>query len=221
MRGPILGSQSFLRYSSNINIVFDGNSLVQATQVPSGDGIAEKTATLAPLSSLVVVKNIGVNGQTINDMRNRGSAYADANFVAGKKNMLIAWEGTNAIFNSGATGAVAGAQMEQYCVERLAAHPDWIIVLMTTLPRFSTGSFSIVDGNAQLDAYNAYLQANFKRMGARKVVDVRASGVFAYTGPTMSAAMSPLMNDTIHYNSAGGALLSQYLADGLKRVPLR
>lgn len=220
--GPILGGVPIIRYSAaGSNIVFDGNSLVEATHVPAGKGIVPQLMPLPPLNSQVSITNIGKNGQTINDMRARGSAYADASYVAGKKNILIAWEATNSICNTGFTGAVAGAQMEAYCAERLAAHPDWVIVLMTTIPRFATGAYAVPTGNAELNSYDAYIKENFKRMGAKKIIDVRASGIFTYTGPTVSAEMAPYMLEEIHYNAAGGALLAQYVADGIKRLPAR
>ncbi|QJE03052.1 SGNH/GDSL hydrolase family protein [Massilia forsythiae] len=225
MIGPVLSSSAFQRYSgAGVNVVFDGNSLVAGFQASSqAKSTPSQMAALPPLSGAVSVTNIGVSGQTINQMRGRGSQYADGAYVAGKKNILLAWEGTNTVCNNGSakTGLAAAADMASYVKERLAAHPDWVIVMMTTLPRFGIEAWSIPDGNAQLQAYDDYLRANWRAMGCKGLVDVRARGVFTYTGPTMSAVMSPYMAETIHCNDLGYGLIAQYCATGLRRLPVR
>lgn len=224
--GPLLGGTALVRYTSDkTNIIFDGNSLVEGNALGPTDqptkGIVPQLAGLFPINGNITIHNIGVSGQAISDMRSRGSLFADGNYAAGKKNVLLVWEGTNSICNNGVSGADAGAQMAQYCAERLAAHPDWLIVMLTTLPRFNIGSYSIPDGNAQLDIFDAYIKANQRAMGVKKIVDVRAAGIFTYTGPTVSDAMAPYMIDPIHYNAAGGTVLAQYCADALRRLPAR
>lgn len=222
--GPIMGGLPVLKYSAaGVNIVFDGNSLVAGSGASgSSKFLPAQVAALSPLNGLVTVTNIGVAGQSIANMRTRGTAYADANYVAGKKNILVVWEGTNSICNEVKTGAAAGAEMAGYCADRLAAHPDWIIVQMTTLPRFGLiTTYTVAQANAELDAYNAYLQANHRTMGCKRLVDVRTAGIFTYTGPTVNGTMSPYMSDTTHCNDAGYGLVAQYVADVLKRLPAR
>lgn len=228
MRGPILGARPTVRWGGpTANIVFDGNSLVAGNVMasPSTQNIAAQLTPMAPLNGAVTVTNIGVGGQTIANMRSRGAQYADGHYVVGKKNVLIVWEGTNSICNTTMTGQAAGDAMAAYCADRLAAHPDWIIVLMTTIPRFdvSSGTWSVAQANAELLKYDAYLKANWRAMGAKKVVDVRAAGLFVYPpgATSMPSAMSPYMLENIHYNPAGGAILAGYVADALKRLPAR
>lgn len=225
MMGPILGGIAKLRFSSDVNIVFDGNSLVAggALSSPSTQSVPAQIKPLAPLNGVVNVVNIGVNGQTISNMRGRGTQYADANYVAGKKNILLPWEGTNFICNTTMTGQAAGDAFAGYCAERLSAHPDWIIVPMTTIPRFDVygSGWTIAQANAELIAFDNYLKANWRAMGCKALIDVRASGIFTYTGTSMNTAMQPYMLENIHYNPAGGALIAQMAADALKRLPAR
>jgi len=223
--GPILGGVPRMQYSgAAANVVFDGNSLVAGFQASSSNmAMPAQMSRLPPLNGGVNVTNIGVSGQTINQMRGRGTQYADGSYVTGKKNILLAWEGTNTICNNGSakTGLAAAADMATYVQERLAAHPGWFIVMMTTLPRFGIEAWSIADGNAQLQAYDDYLRANWRAMGCKALVDVRAGGVFVYTGTTMDSKMAPYMAETIHCNDTGYGLVAQYCADVLKRLPAR
>lgn len=225
MIGPILGGAARQKYgASSANIVFDGNSLVAGTVLPSPStqNIAAQLKPMAPLNGAVNMVNIGVGGHTIAQMAAHG---ADSNYVAGKRNILIAWEGTNSICNTSMTGQAAGAAMAAYCADRLAAHPSWAIVLMTTIPRFDAygSSWTVSQLNNELLAYDAYLRANWKAMGAKALLDVRASGLFACApgAGSMPTAMAPYMIDQIHYNPAGGAILAGYVAAALKRLPAR
>jgi len=227
MIGPILSGAARMKYSGvGTNIVFDGNSLVYGYQASSSaKSMPSQMAALPPLNGAVQVSNIGVSGQNITQMRSRGAAQADARYAAGKKNILLAWEGTNTICNTGSgagkTGLAAAADMVAYVQDRLAAHPDWFIVMMTTLPRFGLDAWSIADGNAHLQAYDDYLRANWRAMGCKALVDVRAGGVFVYTGTTMDPKMAPYMAETIHCNDTGYGLVAQYCAAVLKRLPAR
>lgn len=220
------------RYSgAGTNIVFDGNSLVAGVGASSAaSNLPAQLAALAPLNGAVSVVNIGVSGQNITDMRNRGASFADANYVAGKTNVLIVWEGTNTVCNnvanSGKTGAAAGADLAAYCADRRAAHPDWTIVLLTTMPRFNIPStaYTIATANDELSNYNTYIKNNFRGMGARRVIDVRASGVFTYTGTTCTALMQTYMSEAtgaVHCNDSGYALIAGYCATGLRALPMR
>jgi hypothetical protein len=216
-----------VRYSgAGVNIVFDGNSLVFGYKASStSQSTPSQMALLPPLNGLVTVKNIGVTGQNITNMRSRGTAYADANYAPGKKNILLAWEGTNTICNTdagaGKDGPGAAADMAAYCQDRLSAHPDWVIVMMTTIPRFDTHTKTIAQQNADMQAYDDYLRANWRAMGCKGLVDVRAGGIFVYTGPVMDAKMSPYMTELVHCNDAGYGLIAQYCATALRRLPAR
>ncbi len=221
----ILSGAGFTKYGSGVNIVFDGNSLVAGTGASGSlTYLPAQLAGLAPLSGAVTVKNLGSPGDNITDMRNRGAATDNA-YVAGKKNILIAWEGTNTICrdNSGAgkTGLAAAADLVAWTQDRLAAHPDWKIVHMTTIPRFAVNTWGTDGANAQMQIYDDYLRNNWRAMGSKGVIDVRAAGVFVYTSGGPSATLAPYMAEVIHCNDAGYALIAQYCASALRRLPAR
>lgn len=225
MIGPILGGTPRVKYSgSAVNIIFDGNSLVAGFQASSSNmAMPAQMSRLSPLNGAVDVTNIGVSGQTINQMRARGAQYADASYVGGKKNIYFPFEGTNTVCNngSGKTGRAAASDYEALIQERLAAHPDLVVVAMTTIPRFGIEAWSIAEGNAQLQAFDDYVRANWRSMGCKALVDVRAGGIFVYTGTTMDPKMAPYMAEAIHCNDTGYGLVAQYCADVLKRLPVR
>ena len=218
--GPLLSGAALQRYtSSTVNIVFDGNSLVSGVGASTAAKyLPAQVAALAPLNGNIAVANTGVSGRAIDGM----TTSADPAYVAGKKNILVVWEGTNTICNQTKTGVAAGIEMAGYCNYRLTAHPDWVIIQMTTLPRFGfLQTYSVAQANAELDAYNSYLAANYKSMGCKQLIDVRAAGIFTYTGTTVSTTMSPYMSDTTHCNDAGYALVAQYVANTLRRLSSR
>lgn len=226
MIGPILGGLVPQKYTpTGIKMICDGNSLVHGYGSTTGNDFPSQLGRLAPINSQFNVANTGANGINIQTMRNNGPTNIDANYNAGKTNILFAWEGTNTAWqNASLTGTEIAQQMEAYCQERLDAHSDWKIILLTTLPRFNTdGAYGadLAAGNATLIEYNDYLKANYRSMGAKMVVDVRAAGIFTYTGTAMPAAMQPYMYDLIHCNDDGYGLIAKYCADALRRLPAR
>ena len=219
----LMSSQSFLKMSSSVNIVFDGNSMVQGSNMttPSTESLPAQLKLLAPLSNLTTMINVGIGGQDIAAMRTRRAAYVDANYSAGKRNILLVWEGTNSICNTVLTGDQAFDALSAYCSEVLAVHSDWYIVLLTTIPRFAPNTWGVVAANGHLDTYNSRVKSEYKTIGARQVIDVRADGTFAYSGPTVSGVMAPWMDGSIHPNLAGYGLVAQYCATALRRVSAR
>lgn len=225
MMGPVLGGFAKQKYpAGNTNFMFDGNSLVYGFGSTAGKTLPQQLQALPPANG-TLVRNFGANGINITTMRSKAATSVDKIYSADKTNILFAWEATNTAWGSASlTGAQIGEQMAAYCAERLAVFPALKIILLTTIPRFSTdGSYgtNLAAGNATLIAYNDYIKANYRAMGAKMVVDVRASGVFEYTGPAMSAAMAPYVMDLIHCNDAGYGLVAQMCAAALLRLPAR
>lgn len=220
-----LGGLILQKYDSTVNIVFDGNSLVAGTGASgSSTYLPAQLAALAPLNGAVAMANKGNPGDNITDMRNRGAA-TDATYVSGKKNILFSWEGTNTICrdNSGAgkSGLDAIADLKLWTNERLAAHSDWQIIHMTTIPRFAVNTWGTDGANAQMQIYDDYLRNNWRSMGAKGLVDTRSSGIFTYTTNGPNGTLAPYMAEAIHCNDAGYALIAQYCADVLRRLSAR
>jgi lysophospholipase L1-like esterase len=96
---------------------------------------------------------------------------------------------------------------------------------MTGLPRGSLfgSTWNAVTGEEQMQIANAYIRANYRAMGAVALVEARrAGGPFDFTDCTNLANFpSSLWTDPTHPNSAGKAILAQYIADVFKRLPAR
>lgn len=241
MIGPIMGGVARLRYlASNVNVAVFGNSLVAGVGATGGQTFPAQIGQQPPLTAGGVVPvSLGLSGSNIAALRGYLSNVNNL-YAAGKTNVLIIWEGTNSICNSGnVTGLAAAAEMKSLIDLMRTGRPWERVIVMTTLPRFGSiagtnsggTTLSVVEANAELDAYNAYLKANWRAMGAQGLVDVRAGGIFVYPpGATVCApgsAMYPYMNTgaegtaAVHCNNAGYALAAQYAVDVLKRLPAR
>lgn len=194
-----------LVFDSNLNIVFDGNSLI------AGQGGAQNiprcVAKIAPIATStavgylpdatstgtgkwtsnkgVRVTNLGVNGQTwrqMNGLDGYSSADVDGAFDAatGIQNVLGTWEITNTATLSKRTVSQIAGDMQGYTTARRAAHPWAKIFTGTALPRMNSATDqSIVDAdNLLIDQVNAYLLANYQALGFDAVFDVRKAGTY-------------------------------------------
>ena len=222
--GPILGGVAPVIYKTASTVfVFDGNSLVEGYGSSAGQTMEVQLAALAPISGGLVVANTGVGGQTTAAMDARASTAVDPLFDPNKNAVLGAWEGTNSICNSPAvTGLQAAADMAAYIANRKIATPKLRVVLLTTIPRYFMQGTTVLNGNAELLAYNAYLLANYKAMGADAIVDVRQDPVFVYPAgaSTMPSYMTPFSSDGhTHLNNAGLGKIAAMVAPVLRRLP--
>jgi hypothetical protein len=221
----------WLQWGAAVNVVWDGNSLVYGVGSTAGNTLPEQAAALAPMAGAGAAwSNVGVSGQTWVDMQS--ATDVDALWVNGKANVLLTWEGTNSIINSGRTPMQALGDAAAYTTARRAAHP-WIIATLTTLPRQAgttiTDQASRDARNADLVSYNSLLMASPQAYGFDVVVDVRPSGgPFAFTGYAdgdFAAAdaywrgAEVLTNARIHLANTGYALIAGYVAAALRRLP--
>lgn len=254
MIGPIFGGASGLRFNSGLNIVFDGNSLVAgqggAQNMPR---VLAKTFPVATATNIAVdatslgtgwwessrgvrVRNLGINGQTwrqMNGLDGSSAADVDAVWVADKVNVLIAWEGTNAICNLGRTAAQAAQDAADYIAARQATHP-WVVLIGTCLPRQRATQVDTDAKNSILDAYNALLRANYPAMGAKGLFDVRQAGsrfnLADYQAATFEAAAAEAgtlwasgeSGEHVHLNSTGYIyVVDNCVIPALRRLPAR
>lgn len=239
----VLSGLNAVRYlSASANIVFHGNSLIygqSGATVPTG-AMPYQVQRMPPINNQVTCINKGVNGQSWAGMRTTGSEV-DALFVAGKSNVLVAWEGHNSQFGEGKTPAQAFADCQAYCADRLAARPGWLILHMTTIPAYyqSWTDSDSATGNAKLEAYNDLLRAGWRGTGAKGLVETRQSGsafLFAnYLRTTFAAAniagqsiWSPNdqqggggtgQNQFVHPSDIGYMALAQMVSVALRRIP--
>jgi lysophospholipase L1-like esterase len=216
------------------NIVCVGNSL---THGDGGDGVTgdypHQMSALPALNGISAI-NAGVSGARTIDMIGQQATNVDAHWDATKAtNVLIIWEGTNSIAD-GASAATAYAQMITYIANILAVH-KWVIVLMTCLPRENSAGQTQTDAwNASLDSYNALLVANYRSMGAKGLVNIRAAGS-PYNTPSYNmatfeafATASGLFvpgeiagHNITHQVNAGYAVIASMVAAVLPKLPRR
>lgn len=245
MIGPILGGMARLKFDASVNIVCDGNSLTAGVGgYPWPNGLKTRTGF-----TTCTITGLGVSGQTtrqMNGLDGQPSSDVDGAFVAGKTNVLVAWEGTNSICNVNRTAAQAAQDMADYIAARQAyvaanrpGERPWIVLIGTCLPRQTAlGQAQTTAQNADpllgLDAYNALLRANYRSMGAKGLFDVRQAGspfnIADYNYATFEAlatssglwSTTDAANDHIHLRGAGyDVLIDQFIAPALKRLPAR
>jgi lysophospholipase L1-like esterase len=223
--GPILGGRPLVRAgdAAKTKMVFAGNSIVNGGNNATTSWWA-KLSLLAPISNAYTVTNLGHDGWGITQLD--AAADTGPQFVAGKDNVLLFYEGTNTLKGGGTSPATAISQLQAYITNRLAEHA-WKIVLVSTIP-FIEGASDAVSAtqNANVDTFNAYLRANYKAMGAVAYIDVRTGAPWGslpnYNLSSFQATCSALYNsDYTHPNAAGNQLLADLMAPQLRRIPLR
>jgi hypothetical protein len=215
--GPVINTPYSAQFrADNVAVSFDGNSLVD----PSFSTLCTSLQGLQPINNRITISNLGLSGQTVQNMISTATDV-DASFVAGKTNYLLIWEITNSIFNAGRTGLQACADMVTYISARLVAHPTWKPIILTCIPRGSNlgGTYTAATGETELQAANTYIRANYLAMGCVAYVETRrTSGPFDFTDSSNLANFPvSLWTDATHPNSAGKAIIAQYISDVLRR----
>ena len=168
----ILSNVAKIRFSTaNTTVTCDGNSITAGIVHTSGPAAyyPAQLSNLSPIKGQFTAANFGGSGQTTRQMNglDGGSASdVDGAYVAGKKNILIAWEGTNSIdpVAAGRNGIQAAQDMADYVAARIAIHPGWIILVMTTLPfiRAAWTQATTNAVNANVDTANSIMRANHR-----------------------------------------------------------
>jgi hypothetical protein len=230
-----LSPRQAFRPSGAHALVFDGNSLVQ--------GVGAATPLPAALmgrpffaGSGAAMVNLGVGGQTwrqMDGLDGGSAADVDGACAAGRTDILLAWETTNSVFNAGRTVQQTIGDARAYVANRLAAHPDRVVVLLTSLPReagpaVAPDRASVEAANAVLSAVDDHFRAAYRAMGARALVDLRGpSSPFAFTGyaPADFDAAGPYWAEgpggRIHLNDAGYGLVADMIVAACRRMALR
>ena len=216
--GAVLGT----RWTSAVNLAFDGNSLLN----DDGRGqLQTQILDLAPaVGTGVVTANVSIAGQTtrqMNGLDGSSATDADAMFVSGKVNILVLWEGTNSVVLAGRTPTQAATDLADYITARKAAHAWDKIVVLTTIPREGDAASQGVrdTNNANLASYNAYLIANRVALGIDAICDVRQSGspfnLATYT-PTDFTGVGAVWQEStpnrVHLNGEGQYIIAGYLS---------
>lgn len=231
-----LSGAARIRDWARVNLVFDGNSLVNGVGASNQatTALPAQVAAASPINGVISATNLGIGGQTTRQMDGLDGGSAsdiDGAYVSGKANVLVLWEGTNSICNVGRTSDQALSDLQIYVTDRQANGRQWTMMALTTLPRQASPLISsqtdINTYNAILADYNAKLMANYRALGLAAVADVRQSGSpFAFSDySSASFGASNLWSEgngsRVHLNDAGYALIASYVAAQWIRMPFR
>lgn len=220
------GRARFKPSATNVNIVFDGNSIVYGYYQTTN--IEQRMAASWPLAGLgLTVANLGKNGYTWRMLMglDGGSNNVDSQYVAGRKNILVVMETTNSIYVGGRSGSQAAADAQAYVAARLAAHA-WTVLLVTAPPHWVANQTTADANNAAIDSANAAMRANYRAWGAAACADIRAPNApYAfpdYAQSRFSAAQSlgyfhP--GDLLHPADAGAAAIAATINGEIARLP--
>lgn len=186
VRPHLLGAQA-LRFNSSVRITVDGNSIY------AGQGTAPIATLLSERVALAgaTFVSTAISGQTWRQMDglDTGSATdVDASIAtAGKINILVCGEGTNAVdpakSNLDGPGVVSAATT--YIANRKSVNSKLYVILCSALPR---GPFDASNAarNAALNFSDAAFAANPAAIGANKFVNHRGYPAFAHDGLTLA-----------------------------------
>lgn len=143
-------------------IVCAGNSLTYGTgtTTPATDAYPAQLASLITsrgyTSFQTSITNVGISGRTTAQMITDATTLVDPlrDSPTWPMNILIAWEGTNSIAQSGLTAVQAGDAMKTYCAARRAL--GWYVYACTmivagTISETVRGDYNaIIKDNAQI-----------------------------------------------------------------------
>lgn len=183
-----------------INVVFDGNSLTEGTTAsPYPDQV------VSLLSEQYAYANIAVGGQNTDDMLTRQASQLYARYNgAARKNMVVAWEGTNQLGHDNCNAALSYQRMVTYCQNARAN--GWTVIVGTVLPQnvFNTNCFETAR-----QTYNSLLRANWASL-ADALADIAASPLIGYAGAW--ADITYYQADQIHLNDNGNGVVADIVA---------
>jgi hypothetical protein len=215
--------RGMLRPSGTVKLVFDGNSLM-ASQMPS------KVAALSPLvGSGATYVNLGIGAQTLRMMNGLDGGSADdvnGAWEAGKRNVLVIWEASNAIAYFGRTVPQGIQDLIDYIAARRTLHP-WQVVLLTCIPRFQPNQGGTYGHDVDLVEFNRRARLEYRSWGVDVLADVRAPGsVFDFDGTvaanfTATQSLWAEGSDWVHLSDAGYAVVAECVAAALRRLPAR
>lgn len=218
-----------LKLGQNVHIHVDANSLFARWIAPGIEAIGNLGAAIN--SAGATSSNTAIPGQSWDDMRLRADDV-DAAYVPGKTNVLITGETTNQVYNAGSTVEQTIQKAQQYITARKLAHPDWIILLVGTIPRADLATAELNRAaNQRLVEVDAYHKANMRDVGVHGFVDIRefAPEWFALRSDGATAAFMDSLEtcnsydgkvpDMVHPVNAARTAFADAVALGITQLP--
>jgi lysophospholipase L1-like esterase len=224
--------------ASSFVVICDGNSLTAGVGASSAATYwPTQAVALAPITGFGVTPiNVAVAGQGIatvgsggaaTTMAGRAAVEVDARLVAGKHNILTAWDYTNEVKYLSGDGVQAHANMMAYCLARRAAAAGKTlrIIVVTTIPAIYAAQTqpTINTWNAGLATANELTRQNYRQY-ADVLADLAGNITFATLFANGVYTASPFIatglysSDNVHLNDAGYAVVAQIMANAMKRV---
>jgi hypothetical protein len=150
---------------ANLNVVFDGDSLISNTAAPADVDPPLSYIYLAKSPAYVTNAAVGakclgigcpaVNSGTVESMLATGTTVIDPLFVPGITNVLVFFGGGNDLDGGGRTPAQVYADLTTYVAARHAA--GWKVVVATLVSRKATSSPAV---DLKITLYDSLVKAN-------------------------------------------------------------
>lgn len=218
-----------LKLGQDVHIHIDANSLFARWIAPGLETVGNFGKLVS--SSGATASNSAIPGQTWDDMR-LAASDVDSAYIPGKTNVLVTGETTNQVYNAGSSVEQTIQKAQQYITARKLAHPDWIILLVGTIPRadLATPELNRV-ANQKLIEVDAYHKANMLDVGVHGFVDIRrfAPEWFALRPDGATAAFMDSLEtcnsydgkvpDMVHPINAARTAFADAIALGITQLP--
>ena len=134
----------------------------------------------------VAWKNTAVGGQTVEDIARHAVDRVDSFYsVQGRRNVVVAWAGTNDIALWDHAVALIFAELRQYALER--RQRGFTVVVMTTITRSDTFSSAYFEPHRQ--ELNSLIRDNWESF-ADLLIDVAADPRWDRSAPNATARTS-------------------------------
>lgn len=182
--------------TDNLNIVCDGNSLT------AGQGGTPYPTYLQNSLQNATVQNFGVGGQTTTQMISDATAQIDTQIDVKKKNILIAWEIGNEVYDNGDVTNACN-NFKAYCDARRSAGWQKIIVINCP-PRKQSTQFGDNESqyNTKLQQVNTWLSANYTTF-SDELIDLAGDSRF------QGYSLNVYNADLVHFNSNGYSIIAE------------
>jgi len=191
-------------------VVCDGNSLTAGGFGGGGYYPATLQVLLgARALGRFEVDNIGIGGQTTDDMITRYPTYVLPKYSTAQNNILVAWELSNQLVGNWGAGGTARQAVDKfwtYCDTARAA--GFKLIAVTAIKREASG-YQVIGskalGDALIDEMNGYVRAEWQTH-ADALVDPDAHPFFANT------AYTTVYIDGTHLTQAGCDVIAGLVA---------
>lgn len=218
-----------LKLGQDVHIHIDANSLFARWIAPGLETVGNFGKLVS--SSGATTSNSAIPGQTWDDMR-LAASDVDSAYVSGKTNVLVTGETTNQVYNAGSSVEQTIQKAQQYITARKLAHPDWIILLVGTIPRADLATPELNRAaNQKLIEVDAYHKANMLDVGIHGFVDIRrfAPEWFALRSDGATAAFMDSLDvcnsydgkvpDMVHPVNVARTAFADAVALGITQLP--